>query len=625
MKFIIFGYDSYMRLLFTYLFAWLLTAILTTSAWCDDLIVARDVLQDRAGTLTIEQVVKADFKPTGLVFTKGYTDAVHWLRLRVKAPEHVGEVELRIRPTYLDELQLFEPDPASPGGWKIHISGDRYPFGERERAAITFGFIVHPQSAETTYYLRLKTTSTSMLNVEALEPRLARLKDLRLDLFQVFYLGIMVWLLIWAFNDFIENRQSVTGWFLIYQLSFIAYDLALMGYLAPFVPDNYPNLADQITSLLVISTVFLSAVFNRILFRPYAPPAILMRGLEGLMLLYPLQLIALVTGYTRMALQANSMIILLMAALFFVLPLTARRESVPSRRVLRIIYSLQTFSLLVSMLPILGLVEAVEWSLQATIIHGLISGSFMVFMLHLRSRQLRREWLQASHELAQSTLQLQLERSQKEEQGHFMSMLNHELKTPLSVIRMVLGTPAPTQELLAHAKLAVHDMNNVVERCLQAEKLVDQQLTGHIVECKLLDEINELRRNSSAPERLDINTKIFPTLKTDVQLLRIIVANLIDNAIKYSPPDSCIQLEVARDHQDSGEGISVVVQNSPGSAGWPDPEKVFQKYYRGKAAHQQIGTGLGLYLVKNMVHQMGGQVSYVPDNLTVRFKLWLPT
>ncbi|MEI7842204.1 MAG: 7TM-DISM domain-containing protein, partial [Gallionellaceae bacterium] len=261
------------------LIAGLLVFALATVAWGEDLIVARSVLQDKAGTLTIEQVVQSDFQPSGLILSKGYTDSVHWLRLRIKAPASGEQIELRIRPTYLDEVQLYEPDVTSSNGWKKHVTGDRYAFNNRERAAITLGFVIHPSAPETTYYLRLKTSSSSLLSVMALTPREARFKDMRLDVFQIFYLGVMLWLLFWALHDYRGSRQTLTIWFLIYQVFYITYDLALTGYLAPFVPDDAPQWADQITSFLVITTVFLGVVFHRNLFRLYAPPQLLIRGL----------------------------------------------------------------------------------------------------------------------------------------------------------------------------------------------------------------------------------------------------------------------------------------------------------------------------------------------------------
>jgi signal transduction histidine kinase len=604
--------------------AGLLAFALATVAWGEDLIVSRAALQDKAGTLTIEQVVQSDFQPSSLILSKGYTDSVHWLRLRIKAPASGEQIELRIRPTYLDEVQLYEPDVTSSSGWKKHVTGDRYAFNNRERAAITLGFVIHPTTQETTYYLRLKTASSSLLNVMALTPREARLKDMRLDVFQIFYLGVMLWLLFWALHDYQGSRQTLTIWFLIYQVSYIAYDLAVTGYLAPFVPDNAPQWADQITSFLVVTTVFLSIVFHRNLFRLYAPPKLLMRGLDALMLIYPLLIVAMATGHARIALQINSMILLLMSLFFIGLAMTAQQESAPSRRVLRIIFGIQSFSLFISMLPLLGIVEAVDWNLQATIIHGLVSGILMFTILHLRSRKIAQTCQQAQLELALARQHLELERAQKEDQNRFINMLTHELKTPLSVLRMVIGTPAPSKTLITHANRAVHDMNNVIEHCVQADKLADSAHELHFTEVLLMSELDDLRRNNALPERIDIQSQIAPTLNTDAHLLRIILNNLIDNALKYSPPESAVKIIISKCNQLDANKISVEIENLPSVAGWPDPEKVFQKYYRSPAAHHQIGTGLGLYLIENMARQLGGKIDYAPDDLHIRFTLWLP-
>ncbi len=606
------------------LIAGLLVFALATVAWGEDLIVSRADLQDKSGTLTIEQVVQSDFQPSGLILSKGYTDSVHWLRLRIKAPASGEQIELRIRPTYLDEVQLYEPDVTSSNGWKMHVTGDRYAFNNRERAAITLGFIIHPTTQEATYYLRLKTASSSLLNVMALTPREARLKDMRLDVFQIFYLGVMLWLLFWALHDYQGSRQALTIWFLIYQVSYIAYDLAVTGYLAPFVPDDAPQWADQITSVLVVTTVFLGVVFHRNLFRLYAPPKLLMRGLDALMLIYPLLMVAMATGHARIALQINSIILLLMSLFFISLAMTARQESTPSRRVLRIIFGIQSFSLFISMLPLLGIVEAVDWNLQATIIHGLVSGILMFTILHLRSRKIAQTGQQAQLELALAQQHLELERVQKEEQNRFINMLTHELKTPLSVLRMVIGTPTPTEAMVSHANRAVRDMNSVIEHCAQVDTLEGTAHEPHLTDVFLMNELDDLQRSNTSSERIEIYSQFSPSLHTDAQALRIILNNLIDNALKYSPPDSLIEIRISQYNQIDRNFALVVVENLPSVAGWPDAEKVFQKYYRSPAAHHQIGTGLGLYLIDNMARQLGGKVEYAPNNTHIRFILWLP-
>ena len=64
--------------------------------------------------------------------------------------------------------------------------------------------------------------------------------------------------------------------------------------------------------------------------------------------------------------------------------------------------------------------------------------------------------------------------------------------------------------------------------------------------------------------------------------------------------------------------------NTPSASGWPDADKVFQKYYRSAGAQRQTGTGLGLYQASRITAQMGGTLSYVPDSTLVRFVWSIP-
>jgi signal transduction histidine kinase len=66
------------------------------------------------------------------------------------------------------------------------------------------------------------------------------------------------------------------------------------------------------------------------------------------------------------------------------------------------------------------------------------------------------------------------------------------------------------------------------------------------------------------------------------------------------------------------------VENTVGSAGFPEADKVFDKYYRGAAAQRQSGSGLGLFLVKSLLALMRGKIVYTPLSERVRFEMWLP-
>jgi signal transduction histidine kinase len=203
-------------------------------------------------------------------------------------------------------------------------------------------------------------------------------------------------------------------------------------------------------------------------------------------------------------------------------------------------------------------------------------------------------------------------------------MLTHELKTPLSVIRLVLGSKAPAPALVAHAERAARDMNAVIERCLQAEQLADQQFTMQAQTVNLRDELQQLQRNSPSAERLHLSIPSDVPLKTDAKLLHIVLGNLLDNALKYSAAGSAVHILVTDQARHGQAGWSVCVQNIPGVAGWPDGTRVFQKYYRSPSAHHQTGSGLGLFLVHGMAQVLGGELSYASDEIFVKFKLWLP-
>jgi K+-sensing histidine kinase KdpD len=108
----------------------------------------------------------------------------------------------------------------------------------------------------------------------------------------------------------------------------------------------------------------------------------------------------------------------------------------------------------------------------------------------------------------------------------------------------------------------------------------------------------------------------------DANLILMMLRNLIDNALKYSPTGTEVRLSVNTEDQ----GLSLKVSNQVSTAGYPDPEQLFRKYYRSTKAMNISGTGLGLYWVQQVAKQMGGEVRYQPQLQLklVCFELWIP-
>ena len=149
------------------------------------------------------------------------------------------------------------------------------------------------------------------------------------------------------------------------------------------------------------------------------------------------------------------------------------------------------------------------------------------------------------------------------------------------------------------------------------------------------DLLKDLQGKYQTPEQIKIQTKHLPLVQTDLLLLRIMLDNLLGNAVKYAAPDTAITVTATPEERTNKSGVSVSVQNQPGAAGLPDPSRVFEKYYRSAGAIQQTGSGLGLYLVRNIATLLGGEVSMDIVHLedietdgvvanTLRFTLWMP-
>lgn len=172
-------------------------------------------------------------------------------------------------------------------------------------------------------------------------------------------------------------------------------------------------------------------------------------------------------------------------------------------------------------------------------------------------------------------------------------------------------------------KKAISDMNSVIDRCLQTTLLGDRQLVAHSENCNLIDLLHNVVSSGAHTARLQIEAPAELWTHTDRQLLMIVMNNLLENASKYSPPDTPIHLSLQRDAD--GQHITFEVRNLPYQSNWPDADQLFAKYYRSPHARRQAGTGLGLFLVRQLMQTLGGHIRYAPDNTWVRFVVQLPS
>jgi K+-sensing histidine kinase KdpD len=208
------------------------------------------------------------------------------------------------------------------------------------------------------------------------------------------------------------------------------------------------------------------------------------------------------------------------------------------------------------------------------------------------------------------------------QQENFMMAITHELKTPIAIAKLNLETLLKYQLNEEKKKKMLQATLQETNRLntLASNILVSSQLEGgrYRVTREELD-LSELVKTAvndfkgRFPDR-QWQCNIEPEIdyNGDPLLLQILVNNLIENAIKYSPKEGLIECKLHQKHK------TILLQVSDQGPGIPDDEKkqVFEKFYRigNETTRTTKGTGLGLYLCKKIVEDHGGHIK-VTDNL----------
>lgn len=595
-----------------------------------DHITERAWLEDPTGQLTWAEVKHQPAQAFEGVLSRGFGSAAIWLRLRIDPGAHpmpkrqAEQLILRIRPVYLDDIQVF--DPLSPGG-VAGVTGDVHHPRTQALEGSDFLLPIPRGEAPRDVWLRLSSTSTRQIAVQALNAEdLLRQTQIQ-DLVFALYIGVILVFMVWGLVYWVFSRELVIGAFGLKQAAALVFALSSLGYSRVFWPADWsPHWLDQTTSLFSVLAVSSAVCFHVVLLREFDPPRWLARVHLGMLALLPLKLLLLFgTHQAMLALRINMLEVLLAPGVFLVTALRCRvwtnlqtlQQPVLARWVVVGFYTLLLLILILAALTGLGLAKGGEIPLYLVQAHGLLTAFLVLLMLQYRAHVQQKYQRDAAITLEQSQLQARQERGIREEQEKLLAMLAHELKTPLAVMSLRLDAAAPGSPEIRNA---IRDMNAVIERCQQTAQFADRQLQAELASVDLSDLVKEAVAACAQPQRIQAALPETLTIATDRQLLFIILSNLLENACKYSAPDSPIEVRLRQQEKQ----VWLEVSNLVGPSGWPEADKVFDKYYRSPHARRQAGTGLGLYLVNQLSRVLGGGISYRPDDRHVRFMLRLP-
>jgi signal transduction histidine kinase len=209
-------------------------------------------------------------------------------------------------------------------------------------------------------------------------------------------------------------------------------------------------------------------------------------------------------------------------------------------------------------------------------------------------------------------------------QTDFVSLASHSLRTPLSAIKWFVemlqsgsaGKLSPKQkQFLQHIYESNERMIGLVNDLLEVSRIDGGRMALRPEPVRLervLEEVLEENASELKSKRikasLTIATTPLPPVYVDARKIRHVIANLIRNAMHYTPAGGSIVCSVKPD----SSKVSVEIKDSGFGIPQAEQGKVFQKFFRGSnaVAVDANGTGLGLYIVKGIIEGSGGKISF---------------
>lgn len=201
---------------------------------------------------------------------------------------------------------------------------------------------------------------------------------------------------------------------------------------------------------------------------------------------------------------------------------------------------------------------------------------------------------------------------------NFISLMSHDLKTPVAKIAGIADVTLqhysndPTLNKNLHSIIdSTKELNKFITSILDLTKIESRNLTINMINKDVntvVEQVADGLRFEAKVKNMTIHTELSPLypIQFDVDLIKRVISNLVENAIKYSGEGSVVSVKT----WDDEKWVTIEIKDNGVGIPAEDLSHIFEKFYRVKndASHSIKGTGLGLYLVKYFVELHGGQI-----------------
>jgi len=269
----------------------------------------------------------------------------------------------------------------------------------------------------------------------------------------------------------------------------------------------------------------------------------------------------------------------------------------------------------------------IRWDVGVAMIGGFL-GLFLAAQVWMTNQRLQQEIAERQHAQQQA---LQALRQSDDLKTALLSSVSHELRSPLAAIHSLISGVEDAsgdvrRELVSGVREEIGYLSHLVDNLLDMSRVEAGALHPHR-EWHVLEELVEaaIRRLAPSLQQRQLRIELaddLPTLWVDATEMHMVLVNLLDNAVKFSPDGSIISLKAVT-RQDM---VEMSISNVGQEIASDDLPRIFDRFYRTRLALDSgvPGTGLGLAICKAIIQAHQGKIHVVSSAGETTVHILLP-
>lgn len=567
-----------------------------------------EFLADPSGQLSFDQIrASKQFTPSQSARPSfGFSSSVYWVRFRIANLSSTKDWLLQVRYAPLDYIDFFSPSLDQPGAFNQYRGGDLVPPPSGRRKQTYTQFPLLPNDKVHTYYLRIKTQSSIILNLKIMTQGALQERSINEQYFQGAYFGVMSVMALYNFFVFLVIRDRSYLYYTGFIASTAVFQIALHGYAAVhFWPHSiwWNNVSNLFAACLSVGFCGKFAQ-NFIQLHKYHRPlnqalgilSLLCFLIGGLSLFINYQLIVMLISVIGFLVVTTSML----AAAY-----ALKQGSRPAgfyllAWLILLLLSLVHILVIVGILPTLPILE------NSVQIGGTLEAILLSMGLADRVNTLQKKALHISE-------------NANKMKDDFMSTITHELLTPVNGIKLSLellkqniDKPSDRQLLKTAENSSTHLMNliesmfNFVELRRGNIKLIQEPVDLKWILTSIYDYFVSVNDNQSLHFHLNWDDSLPDFILTDERKITTMAVELIKNAYAFTQQGH-ISIS-ARKVIGSQPKFQISIQDTGRGISKEKLKHLFEAFDQEDNSNlrQHNGLGIGLAVTRDILTLMGG-------------------